>query len=97
MRVLMDSCVSGRAVDVVRAAGHDVVWAGEWPEDPGDEQIFRVGVAESRVVVVTIDKDFGELAIVQGIAHFGLIRLVGFAPGSRGRPSCACWPPTKPN
>jgi predicted nuclease of predicted toxin-antitoxin system len=32
--------------------------------------------AESRVLV-TLDKDFGELAIMKGAPHAGIIRLVG--------------------
>lgn len=83
MRVLLDSCVSGHAAQVVRAAGHDVVWAGDWPQDPGDEQILRTAAGESRVLV-TIDKDFGELVLVQGLVHVGLIRLVGFRAGEQG-------------
>jgi hypothetical protein len=31
-----------------------------------------------------IDKDFGELVIVQGKVHFGLIRLVGFRATDQG-------------
>src|SRR5438067_1052818 len=83
MKVLLDSCVSGQAVAAVRHAGHDVIWTGDWPSDPGDEQILRFAADESRVLV-TIDKDFGELVIVQGIVHVGLIRLVGFRAGEQG-------------
>jgi hypothetical protein len=46
-----------------RSAGHDVVWAGEWHEDPGDEEILERAHVEGRILV-TLDKDFGELAIV---------------------------------
>ncbi len=35
-------------------------------------------------VVVTLDKDFGELAIVRGLPHAGIIRLVGFAARQQG-------------
>jgi predicted nuclease of predicted toxin-antitoxin system len=83
MRVLIDSCVSGQAAAVVRQAGHDVVWCGDWPSDPGDEQILRTSDADSRVLV-TIDKDFGELVFVQGIIHAGLIRLAGFRAAEQG-------------
>lgn len=83
MKVLLDSCVSGQAAETVRQAGHHVTWAGDWPSDPGDEQILQRAAAESRVLV-TIDKDFAELAIVQGFAHAGLIRLVGFRAGDQG-------------
>jgi len=83
VRALLDSCVSALAADVIRRAGHDVICAGDWPRDPGDEEILRRAVAESRVLA-TIDKDFGELVIVQGMMHVGLIRLVGFRAGEQG-------------
>lgn len=33
------------------AVGHDVIWAGDWPEDPGDEEILDRAVAEGRILV----------------------------------------------
>jgi predicted nuclease of predicted toxin-antitoxin system len=83
VNVLLDSCVSGKSADVIRRAGHDVTWAGDWPSDPGDDEVLRRAVAEHRVLV-TIDKDFGELIIVQGLVHYGVIRLVGFRAGDQG-------------
>jgi predicted nuclease of predicted toxin-antitoxin system len=62
----------------LRAAGHDVIWAGHWPEDPGDEAILARALAEGRVLV-TLDKDFGELAIVRGQPHGGILRLANFS------------------
>lgn len=75
MRLLLDTCVWGGACKDLRAAGHDVSWAGEWPEDPGDDEILERAHTEDRVLV-TLDKDFGELAIVRRIPHCGIIRLV---------------------
>ncbi len=83
MRVLLDSCVAGLAVEVIRQAGHDASWAGDWSQDPGDDEILRIAAAESRVLV-TIDKDFGEMVIVRGMVHAGLIRLVGFRASEQG-------------
>lgn len=83
MRVLLDTCIAAQASQVVRDAGHDVVYSGDWPKDPGDEEILRRAASESRVLA-TIDKDFGELAIVQGMAHAGLIRLIGFRATEQG-------------
>jgi predicted nuclease of predicted toxin-antitoxin system len=59
----------------LRAEGHDVVWAGEWPEDPWDDEILERAHREERVLV-TLDKDFGELAVFYGLPHSGIIRLV---------------------
>jgi predicted nuclease of predicted toxin-antitoxin system len=83
VKVLLDSCVAGKSADLVRQAGHDVTWSGDWPSDPGDDEILKRAVAEGRVLV-TIDKDFGELVVVQGLVHAGLIRLVGFRAGDQG-------------
>jgi len=63
MRLLLDACVWGGARAELEAAGHDVVWIGEWNEDPGDEEILARAYREGRILV-TLDKDFGELAIV---------------------------------
>ncbi|NJN96967.1 MAG: DUF5615 family PIN-like protein [Anaerolineales bacterium] len=78
MRLLLDTCVWGGSCHELQAAGHDVLWTGDWPEDPGDEEILNFAFQEERILV-TLDKDFGELAIVHGKPHFGIIRLVNFS------------------
>ena len=55
-----------------------MVWAGDWPEDPGDEEILAQAHLEGRVLV-TLDKDFGELAIVRRMPHSGVVRLVNLS------------------
>lgn len=74
MKVLLDTCVWGGAVKDLRSAGHDVIWAGEWKEDPGDEETLAKAHNAGRVLV-TLDKDFGELAILHGYPHSGILRL----------------------
>lgn len=59
----------------LKAAGHDVVWIGDLSADPGDEEILALAYRESRILI-TLDKDFGELAVVRDQAHAGIIRLV---------------------
>lgn len=78
MKLLLDSCVWGPAAAELRSEGHDVTWAGDWERDPGDREILRRAHAEQRVLV-TLDKDFGELAIIQNQLHSGIVRLVGFS------------------
>jgi predicted nuclease of predicted toxin-antitoxin system len=78
VKLLLDSCVWGGAVKRLQGAGHDVVWSGNWPVDPGDEEILARALAEKRVLV-TLDKDFGELVIVRELPHTGILRLVGLS------------------
>jgi hypothetical protein len=35
LKVLLDACVSPGAQRSLETAGHDVIWAGDWSEDPG--------------------------------------------------------------
>jgi predicted nuclease of predicted toxin-antitoxin system len=78
VKILLDTCVWGGAKHALAKAGHDVVWVADWEEDPGDEQVLATAYREGRVLT-TLDKDFGELAIVYDQPHAGIIRLVGFA------------------
>ncbi len=86
MKVLLDTCVWGGAKQVLEAAGHNVIWSGDWPEDPGDEEILAQAHREGRALV-TLDKDFGELAVVYGQPHSGILRLVNLAARQQG-PVC---------
>lgn len=62
--VLLDTCVWGGALPILVDLGHDVVWSGSWPEDPGDMAILSAAYSEQRILI-TLDKDFGELAILK--------------------------------
>lgn len=75
MKLLLDSCLSGGVVAPLKTAGHDVVWAGDWPADPGDDEILARASHEGRILI-TLDKDFDERAVVQDLAHAGIVRLV---------------------
>jgi predicted nuclease of predicted toxin-antitoxin system len=77
VKILLDSCVWGGTKAGLLALGHDVVWCGDWERDPGDKAILETARLENRILV-TLDKDFGELAIVRHMPHCGIIRLVGF-------------------
>lgn len=61
MRFLANENFPGVAVMVLRAAGHDVAWGRE--DNPGiaDQDVLAWAVREARVLL-TFDKDFGELA-----------------------------------
>jgi len=83
VRVLLDTCVAAMAREELVRKGHLVVWAGDWAEDPGDEEILRRAVSEGRTLV-TLDKDFGELAVVRGVLHCGIVRLVDLPAREQG-------------
>jgi predicted nuclease of predicted toxin-antitoxin system len=84
MKLLLDTCVWGKAVDELTAAGHDVIWAGAWTPDPGDEEILKRAHDEARILV-TLDKDFGELVIVHGHSHSGIVRIVNISARQQAR------------
>ena len=78
MKLLLDTCVWGGTGQALQAADHDVIWVGEWAFDPGDHEILARAHNEGRILL-TLDKDFGELAIVHGQPHSGIIRLVNWS------------------
>jgi predicted nuclease of predicted toxin-antitoxin system len=84
MRVLVDSCVWAGAVGELRSAGHDVISVREWQADPGDEEILKRSIEENRVLL-TLDKDFGELVFVLRLPHKGIVRLVDVRAREQGR------------
>jgi len=70
------------AVNALRAAGYDVLWARTEMAGSSDEEVLARARLESRVMV-TFDKDFGELAYRSGKpAACGVIlfRLVPSSP-----------------
>jgi predicted nuclease of predicted toxin-antitoxin system len=69
-------------ISALRAQGHDVLSVKEQLKGAKDEAILAVGVREGRVVV-TQDKDFGELCFRAGLpATCGVVlfRLSGTKP-----------------
>lgn len=78
MKVLLDSCLSGLLKQALEAGGHAVEWAGSWPKDPGDEEIL-LHAYNNKQILITLDKDFGELAVVYDRSHCGIVRLVNMS------------------
>ena len=50
MKILLDTCVWRGARKNLEVDGHDVIWAGDWPEDPGDEEILAYAHKEGRIL-----------------------------------------------
>ncbi len=66
MRLLADENFPGLAVEALREHGHDVVWVREEAPGSKDSEVLAYAQAESRVLI-TFDKDFGELAYRWGL------------------------------
>lgn len=84
MKLLLDTCISPRTRSALADSGHDVIWVGDWDTDPGDETILEAAERDSRILI-TLDKDFGELAVVLGRPHCGIVRLVDIDPREQAR------------
>ena len=85
--LLLDACLSPRCAEALRAEGFDVEYAGDWPVVAADADIVRAA-AESGRVIITLDKDFGELAVAAGMTHSGIVRLVNLSV-ARHAATCA--------
>jgi hypothetical protein len=66
MRFLANENIPGSAVNELQAAGHDIVWVRTTAPGSRDEDILAWAVREERVLL-TFDKDFGELASRAGL------------------------------
>ncbi len=64
-RFLANENVPGEVVVAARQAGHDMAWIVELSPGAGDDAVLATALAEGRVLV-TFDKDFGEMAFRQG-------------------------------
>jgi len=84
MKFLVDSCISRFAVDALRKSGYEVLWLPEVGEDPGDEIIIQKAF-EGDYVLVTADKDFGELMFLKQKAGPAVIRLVNIPAKEQGK------------
>jgi len=76
--LVADEGVDRAVVERLRRDGHDVLYVAELSPSVPDDEVLQQANAR-RAVLVTADKDFGELVFRQGLVHSGvvLLRLVG--------------------
>ena len=74
MDFLVDRCAGHWLTQWLQSYGHDALDARELGPDPGDRALLERAVSENRILI-TMDKDFGELIHLHGRPHTGLIRL----------------------
>lgn len=67
LRILANENVPGEAVEAMRREGHDVAWVRADAPASADDAVLARAQAENRILM-TFDKDFGELAFRRGLA-----------------------------
>ena len=65
MRVCANENVSADCVNLLRQSGHDVLWIREVAPGSSDPDVLARALGEERLLI-TFDKDFGELAFRRG-------------------------------
>lgn len=79
MRVLVDANIEAIVVHWLRSLGHDVVWAAELPPSTPDTELIEVANNEGRVLI-TYDRDFGEIVYYRKQLAHGIVLLRSDAP-----------------
>ncbi len=86
MNLLADEGVDRPIVEQLRREGHSVFYIAEM--SPGlDDDVILAQANAAKALLLTLDKDFGELVFRQGLIHAGviLIRLAGLQPTTKAR------------
>lgn len=74
MKFLVDVGVGKKVEEWLQNNGHDTRSVRDIDPRTKDSEILRIAVAEGRMVI-TMDKDFGELVYNSGRAHSGVMIL----------------------
>lgn len=81
LRLLANENCPRAAVDALRSRGHDVAWVRTDAPGISDREVLRRAVSEARILI-TFDKDFGELAFRAGLPATSGVVLFRIAPRS---------------
>lgn len=84
MNLLADESVDKSIVTELQQNGHNVLYIAEFAPSIDDETVLHQA-NQNRALLLTEDKDFGELVFRQGLVHMGvvLIRLSGLSPQAK--------------
>ena len=84
MNLLADESVNRQTVERLRQEGHDVLYIAEL--EPGiPDHVVLARANERNALLLTADKDFGELVFRQKLVNSGvvLLRLAGLSPETK--------------
>jgi len=74
MRFLIDECAGPAVARWLQALGHEVISIFEEAQGEADDKVLAWAVAEDRILI-TNDKDFGEMIFRERLKHRGVIFL----------------------
>jgi predicted nuclease of predicted toxin-antitoxin system len=87
VKLLIDNCVSHQVASALRARGHDVDNVSDWSTDPGDRRVLAEAVRMGRVVI-TGDREFGELVVFERLPSAGIVILDPDIPAAKHEEAC---------
>lgn len=75
MKFLIDVCAGSLDMrEILAELGHDAIFAADIDPKASDETLLALSAEQGRILV-TEDKDFGNLVFVFGLPHAGIIRF----------------------
>jgi predicted nuclease of predicted toxin-antitoxin system len=86
VRIVAGESIDKQIVDRLRAGGHAILFIAEL--EPGiDDEAVLARSREQAAILLTADKDIGELVFRQRLLHSGipLVRLAGLDPDAKAR------------
>jgi predicted nuclease of predicted toxin-antitoxin system len=86
VRIVADESIDRQIVELLRTGGHEVLFIAELEPGVVDEVVLARS-REQNAILLTADKDFGELVFRQHLLHTGilLVRLAGLEPDAKAR------------
>ena len=86
MNFMADESCAGPVIRALREAGHEVVAISEVAKGATDEQVLERALNEKRVLI-TEDRDFGELVYARGRSSAGVVLLRFHSRARRAKPA----------
>jgi predicted nuclease of predicted toxin-antitoxin system len=74
MKFVADECCDVPLVAGLRADGHDIVYIREIAAGVDDRTVLQMAASQDRILM-TEDKDFGELVVRLGLPAYGIVFL----------------------
>jgi len=86
MNILADKNIDEQIIETLRKNGHNVLYAGEMSPGISDKVVLSKA-NKMNALLLTADKDFGELVFRQHLISKGVIlmRLAGMTPNKKAQ------------